>query len=138
MNRTDFQLLSAKRVDEAKALQAAGHFSGARYLMGYAVECALKACIAKLSKRHEFPAKDSHKFYVHRLEDLVMHANLKAAFETARGAQPTLATHWNTVKDWSEELRYSITPTTAVEAQDYIDACIKPKTGVLTWIKKQW
>lgn len=138
MNRIELQTLSKWRVDEAKVLLIAGHYSGSRYLMGYAVECALKACIAKNAKRHVFPAKDSHKFYIHKLEDLVVHANLKNAFDAARSTQPMLATHWNTVKDWTEELRYSIIPTTAVEAQDYFDACTKRATGVLTWIKKQW
>jgi len=43
MNRDDFQLLSKLRVAEAKALLDAGLYTGSRYLMGYAVECALKA-----------------------------------------------------------------------------------------------
>src|SRR5919106_3680906 len=38
----------------ARATQA-GEPSGAYYLAGYAVECGLKACIAKQVRRHEFP-----------------------------------------------------------------------------------
>jgi len=34
-----------------------GLFDGAYYLAGYAVECALKACIAKGTQRFEFPDK---------------------------------------------------------------------------------
>jgi hypothetical protein len=47
MNRNDFQKISRLRVKEAKALLDNGYPAGAYYLMGYAVECALKACIAK-------------------------------------------------------------------------------------------
>ena len=55
MNRNDFQKISRLRVKEAKALLDNGYPAGAYYLMGYAVECALKACIAKQTKRYDFP-----------------------------------------------------------------------------------
>ena len=42
-----------------KALLDGGYPAGAYYLMGYAVECALKACIAKQTKRYDFPPKPS-------------------------------------------------------------------------------
>ena len=54
MNRNDFQKISRLRVKEAKALLDSGYPVGAYYLMGYAVECALKACIAKQTKRYDF------------------------------------------------------------------------------------
>jgi hypothetical protein len=47
MNRNDLQNLSRLREKEAKVLLDNGCFAGAYYLLGYAVECALKACIAK-------------------------------------------------------------------------------------------
>lgn len=47
MNRSDFQDLAQIRLAEAAALLQAERFDGAYYLAGYAVECALKACIAK-------------------------------------------------------------------------------------------
>lgn len=55
MNRSDIQILADIRVGEAKALLDLGHWPGAYYLAGYAVECALKACIAKLTKADDFP-----------------------------------------------------------------------------------
>jgi HEPN domain-containing protein len=45
MNRFDSQKLASLRLREAKALLAAGFPEGAYYLAGYAVECALKACL---------------------------------------------------------------------------------------------
>jgi HEPN domain-containing protein len=57
VNRKDLQFLARARLTEARALLDAGHPDGAYYLAGYAVECALKACIAKATQRHEFPDK---------------------------------------------------------------------------------
>jgi len=48
-------MLSRIRLQEAKALLSLDFDDGAYYLAGYAVECALKACIAKETRRHEFP-----------------------------------------------------------------------------------
>lgn len=47
MNRSDFQKLTELRLTEANALLGAKCYEGAYYLTGYAVECALKACIAQ-------------------------------------------------------------------------------------------
>jgi len=55
MNRLDLQQLAWERSGDAQELLAAGRWSGAYYLCGYAVECGLKACIAKLSRLHDFP-----------------------------------------------------------------------------------
>jgi HEPN domain-containing protein len=57
VDRKDLQALSNVRLKEAKALLGAGLWDGAYYLAGYAVECALKACIAKQTQRYEFPDK---------------------------------------------------------------------------------
>jgi hypothetical protein len=57
VNRTDFQELADVRIGEAEVLVAQGKWDGAYYLAGYAVECALKACIAKLTNLHDFPPK---------------------------------------------------------------------------------
>ncbi len=72
MNRADLQKLSNIRIREAKILFSAGEYSGAYYLAGYAVECALKACIAKSVQRYDFPDKSlAQKSFVHDLGDLL-------------------------------------------------------------------
>ena len=72
MNRYEFQELSRIRLREARSLFSAGHFDGAYYLAGYSIECALKACIARRTKRHDFPDKKAvDKSYTHNLEQLV-------------------------------------------------------------------
>lgn len=55
MNRQDLQSLSRIRARDSKVLLDGGSFAGGYYLMGYAVECAIKAAIAKQTKRYEFP-----------------------------------------------------------------------------------
>jgi HEPN domain-containing protein len=59
MNRTEFQSLAEVRIREAKALLDAGLWDGAYYLAGYAVECALKACIAKRTRAEDFPPREA-------------------------------------------------------------------------------
>jgi HEPN domain-containing protein len=61
VDRRDFQQLSRIRAREAEALLKLGLSDGAYYLAGYAVECALKACIAKGTRRYEFPDKKRPK-----------------------------------------------------------------------------
>lgn len=58
MNKKILQALAEARVADARALLNAKRFDAAYYLAGYAIECALKACIAKRTRRHDFPDKE--------------------------------------------------------------------------------
>jgi HEPN domain-containing protein len=72
MNRRDLQLLSEARVDDAESLLEAGRWSAAYYLLGYAVECGLKACAAHQFRQDEVPDKTVvNDFYTHRLDKLL-------------------------------------------------------------------
>lgn len=53
MNRAELRNLAKLRLAEAQTLLAAARWSGAYYLSGYSVECALKACIAKNTRRSD-------------------------------------------------------------------------------------
>ena len=72
MTRRDLQQLSRIRLKEAKALLENGLWDGSYYLAGYSIECALKTCIAKATRRFDFPDKkrvdSSHS---HNLLDLL-------------------------------------------------------------------
>jgi HEPN domain-containing protein len=65
VDRKDLQELSKVRLKEAKALLDLGMPDGAYYLAGYAVECALKACLAKGTVKYEFPDKKRSASAVH-------------------------------------------------------------------------
>jgi len=137
MNRTEFQRLSNLRLEESKALLAAGFADGAYYLAGYAVECALKACIAKRTREHDFPEKGSHKFYSHDLEDLVGFALLRVELDQSLQADPTMKTNWTVIQNWSEESRYEANRTLQ-EATDLLNAIEDQKGGVLLWLRQRW
>jgi HEPN domain-containing protein len=47
--------LAEARLADAKVRLKNRRYDGAYYLAGYAIECALKACIAGRAKRHDFP-----------------------------------------------------------------------------------
>src|SRR5437588_1324176 len=105
-----------ERIGDAKVLLANRRWPAAYYLAGYGVECALKACIAKLMKAEEFPDKVfAEKCWTHDLERLVTAAGLKTARDAAAAADPELGQNWNTVKDWDESKRYVWMPKSEAE-----------------------
>ncbi|WP_165066605.1 HEPN domain-containing protein [Paludisphaera rhizosphaerae] len=139
MNRTDLQQLAEERVRDAKALLDAACWSGAYYLVGYAVECALKACIAKQTDQHDFPDKARvNDSYSHDLRKLVKVAGLEAPFDQDILKVPAsqLALNWQTVKDWSEAARYET--ASEVKAREMYEAVADGNEGVLAWIRRHW
>jgi hypothetical protein len=55
LTRADLQELSKVRLIEARMLLDGQSYAGAYYLTGLALECALKACIARSSEQYDFP-----------------------------------------------------------------------------------
>ena len=137
MNRADLQRLSRLRIQESRGLFRTKMYSGAYYLAGYSIECALKACIAKNTEKFEFPDKARVvKSYVHKPSELIDVANLSGIFQQARQANPKLQASWNVVNNWSEQSRYTI--WSRADADAMIDAVGKLRDGVLPWIKLHW
>ena len=54
----ELETLAQEKLDDAAALIADGRWTNGYYLAGYAVELALKACIAKSFKAITLPDKD--------------------------------------------------------------------------------
>jgi HEPN domain-containing protein len=138
-NRSDFQKLAKLRIKEAKVLLDGGLYAGSYYLAGYAVECALKACIAKQTRRYQFPPdrKSVDNIYTHNLETLMKSANLWSTLLQDMRANPTLTKYWVSVKAWSEKNRYEwnvAEPT----ARDLYSAITDKTDGVLSWLRKHW
>ena len=137
VNRTELQLLAEERVRDADALLKAGQWSGAYYLAGYAVECGLKACIAKLTNQHDFPDKDlALRSYTHKIEVLVEVAGLAMRRKNDVIANPSLGNNWQLVKDWDEKARYQL--WTERQARDIFQAVTDTTNGVLPWVKRNW
>ncbi|MGC1463812.1 MAG: HEPN domain-containing protein [Terracidiphilus sp.] len=143
MNRSDFQRLSELRLKEAKALLAAGFPEGAYYLSGYAVECALKACIARRTQEFDFPEKkrvnDSH---THDLGKLLVLAGLSEDLQLEFAADAAMEWRWGIVRDWSEESRYDMLqggePERFQRATLMINVIGAQSGGVMQWIKQRW
>lgn len=138
MNRSDLQEISRLRVEEARVLLQNGYYSGAYYLVGYAVECALKACIAKQIRRYDFPdRKLVNDSYTHDLERLLGVSGLKEGLESESAGNQALEENWSIVKDWSEQSRYrSDIPEN--EARDLFSAVTARRNGVLSWLMRWW
>jgi HEPN domain-containing protein len=137
MNRVDFQEIAELRLRESRALLNLGFPEGAYYLAGYAVECALKACIAKRTRVHDFPEKklvnDSH---THDLSKLLQLAELKVDLETAMQGNPAMKSSWDAIQDGSETSRYD--RRNAQEASDLLQAVEDQAGGLLPWIRLRW
>lgn len=134
MTAAELQALTDIRAAEAGALLKTGHYDGAYYLAGYAVECALKACIAKQFIQGNIPEKDDViKVYTHNLEDLLKRARI----DMKTVAKTPVEINWLSVKDWTVDSRYE-SGTTQTEAEDLHAAITEPNHGVLSWIKKYW
>jgi len=137
LNRTDLQRISEQRLREAKILLDAEAYPGAFYLAGYAVECALKSCIAKKFKEHEFPDGDFvNSIYSHKLDQLLRHAGLEHEPEITVGSKSQLWEYWSYVKTWNESKRYE--EPTPEEAKELYWAIADPTDGVLQWLKERW
>jgi hypothetical protein len=138
MDRSDLQKLADARVADAVALLHAGRWAAAYYLLGYAIECGLKACAARQFREHEVPDKTIvNDFYTHRLEKLLNISGVKDALEKRAAADPQFLVNWNAVRDWNETTRYEHS-TTEAKARDMLVAVTDAASGVLTWLKTQW
>lgn len=138
MNRLQLQRIAKVRLAEARSLLKERQFDGSYYLAGYVIECALKACIAKQVRRHDFPDKRVvTESYTHDLEKLVRVAGLNLHLQAESAASPQLAVYWAIVKDWSEEARYSV-GILQVQAENMVQAVGARQYGILPWLKKFW
>ncbi len=135
MNCSDLQLLADARLADAEVLLNSGRWSAAYYLLGYAVECALKAIAAKQFREPEVPDKKAvNDFYTHDLERLLGISGAGPAFDLRAKADPAFLANWSAVCGWNEASRYNHLRT-ETEARDMFAAVSDPASGVLPWLK---
>ena len=135
-DRQTFQVLAEERLAEARLLLANGHPSGAYYLAGYAIECGLKAKIAKGFRENQIPdLKRVRDIYVHDLGKLMSHASLIDELEANMKNDPNLARSWAVVAGWSEQARYHVATYTSAEA---LLNAIGGEKGLLQWLRYRW
>lgn len=137
LNRHKFRKLVQIRLSDAKLLMKGRRYDGTYYVCGYVIECALKACIAKQTKKSDFPDKDTvNGSYVHSPAKLVKTAGLRRQLDEEAAADGTFEQNWSIVKDWSENSRYQ--KHTRQEAQALYEAIVDNRHGVLQWIRRHW
>lgn len=138
MTRNDLRRLAVIRIREAKVLLKAGHYDGAYYFIGLSVECALKTCIAKKTRRHDFPDKRVvDESWTHDLKKLIRTADLDLEHARTRDSDPRFAQNWTLVKEWKVGDRYAVNRPRE-QAIDLYDAVAARTSGVLKWIKRHW
>lgn len=137
LTRYDLQRLAQVRLDDAVLLLQNNRPSSAYYLAGYAVELALKACIARLFQPDAIPGRAFvNAIYTHKLEPLLATAGLKPAFDAALKADSQLAVNWAIASKWTEESRYDLWDPIA--AGTLLAAIAEPTHGVFEWVKQHW
>ncbi len=137
LNRRAFQELTRKRLREARLLLRNRQYDGAYYLAGLAVECGLKACISRQTRRHDFPSKDVVvQSYTHDLTKLLKTAGLERDLDSESRANTAFAANWAVVKDWAIESRY--TSNGRQKAEDLYGAVTARQHGVMSWIRQLW
>lgn len=138
MNRADFHKLTEIRIKEAKVLLDRKCYEGAYYLAGYAVESALKACIAKRTSAHDFrpDPKVVQRYYSHKIQALTELAGLELELNK-RLSVVQFSANWALVTKWSEQSRYE-PHIESKDARDLYRAIANSRSGVLVWLKKYW
>ncbi|MCU0705733.1 MAG: HEPN domain-containing protein [Fimbriiglobus sp.] len=142
MNRKTLQALARERVKDAKALLGRKRWAAAYYLIGYAAECGLKACVLRFveEKGVIFGKKDGLKklegCWTHDLVKLVEIAELNAALKAEIQQDKKFDEYWSVVKGWNEGSRYQAKSET--EARQLYEAINDPNHGVLKWIRTHW
>jgi HEPN domain-containing protein len=142
VDRKQLQNLAKVRLKDARALLGRKRWSGAYYLCGYVIECALKACL--LRHLGESAAVFGDQTYLKKLADCWTHdlvklvnlAGLDADFGAARGANPALDNFWFVTKDWKETSRYE--EKSEAEARALYQAVSHNPDGVFRWIQSRW
>lgn len=137
LKRNDLQAIARARLQEARLLLDGGAFAGAYYLTGLAIECALKACIARATEAFEFPdfrrAQDS---WNHDLSKLLNAAGLTDEMKQRSTTDAAFEANWLAVKDWKVESRYEQRPE--AQARSIYNATTDLTHGILPWIEGYW
>jgi HEPN domain-containing protein len=134
--RREFQQLARMRLKDARVLIRSGNSNGSYYLTGLAVECAVKACIAKNTKRHDFPPNQNaiRDIYTHDLGKLIKAAGLQTALDLETSRSNSFNNNWGVVKAWNVESRYL---TRGLNARDLYKA-VAGRGGVMEWLRQRW
>src|SRR4029079_7336555 len=111
IKKTELQALAQAKIDDAILLYNNQRYSNAYYLAGYAIELALKACIASQFTADTIP---DQSFGVdiyggHDLQKLIRLDVLSSELQAQSDRDVNFSTNWALVAQWSEAKRYATT-----------------------------
>lgn len=132
-----YKLLEPSSSDGTPADATTRHLAGARYIAGYAVECALKAYLINYTATGSFSEAraalkkrgvDVYAGFVHELTRLLNASNLDTSADPAIASQFGICAVWTT--DWRYDPNISLTET---DARDFVDAA----SAIRQWVERQ-
>lgn len=128
LSTADLISIAEARLQDAEALCKAARFDGAVYLVGYAVEIALKARICRTLAWTHYPATRGEfdgllSFKTHDLDILLRLSGIELDMKSK------YMTEWSSIIGWDPEARYkpvgSATDQSAVEMIESAKALVK-------------
>jgi len=144
-NCSELRRIAKARLKSAETLAKANDWHGAAYLLGYVLECALKAVTCKTLHLITYPENTKYDkinsyFMTHRFEQLLVVSGLEDIF-SSRGPQQA----WQNWSDFTLEyqndwpsMRYDLkTVWNEVKVVKLYNNLTEPGDGILTIIKKR-
>lgn len=106
ISRAELASTARARLADAELLSDAGHYDGAVYLCGYAVEMQLKAAICRTLGWDDFPSTNGEfeklrSFRTHDLPVLLRLSGKRAVIVNSHLSE------WKEVETWNPEIRYN-------------------------------
>lgn len=139
MTRDEWRARSGAFEASARTLLDAAQYDIAYYLAGIAVECALKAKIARRFRANDIPdRKLVADIYQngHDLTGLVRYAQLENELMSEQASSPAFRDSWLAVTGWNVNARYQ--QWSQQEAVAIFSAVSQRGSGVLPWIRRHW
>lgn len=137
--RSEWRELAKEHLSDLKALRAAERWSAIYHIAGVAVECGLKAIIARTFKLHCWPEKNlEQKIYQHtakRLEEQLPNF-AKTDLQNEQRRDPEFWIHWQLMLSWDVDTRYK--SYSQAEADGIYVAVTQPRHGVARWLRRHW
>jgi HEPN domain-containing protein len=144
----ELKTISKARLKSASVLMKAGDWDGAAYMLGYALECALKAATCKSLRLNEYPSdrKKASHFMTHNFDELLIFSGLSDLFNLT--APVEIFQNWSDFtkefpgKDWPA-MRYDLnhlSTFTESKVKGLYDNLTEVSNGILSVIKirKRW
>lgn len=141
---SELKIITKRRLRTVDILISAKDWDMAAYMMGYTLECALKATICKtlrLAKYPEDKSKDIKTFFLtHSFDRLLIASGMEDVFSD-RGPS-TSWFHWGQfVTEYAGEwthMRYDMHPWDESRIKTLYTHLIDTDHGILTDIRKRW